>query len=152
MNKETLALQVIYTRFRELGGVWPDFDYIERWLHRYCKLDAEQIISRIPPALLKPVSYINGRPDPKGKVVLTAAGVDRCLGSNDDTHNLVAAVRLMVQRDTEFDPQQVGRRPQISAAQLADDLKLPLASDANSIERLMALLIAEGLVSRYDDE
>jgi len=105
MSKESLVLQVIYMRFRERGGTWPEFDYIDRWLHRYSKLDAEHIIGRIPPTLLKPLSYLNGRPDPQGKLILTAEGVKRCLGSNDDTYNLVAAVKLMVQYDTEYDPQ-----------------------------------------------
>lgn len=152
MNKETLVLQVIYIRFRECGGKWPDFEYIERWLHRYSKLDAAHIISRISPTLLKPLSYLNGRPDPRGSLILTAEGVKRCLGSNDDTHNLVAAVRLMVEYDTEYDPKPQNRRPQITAEQLAHTLKLPLLSDSYSIERLMALLIAEGLVSGCDDE
>jgi hypothetical protein len=152
MSKEALVLQIIYMRFRESGGAWPDFDYIERWLRRYSKLDAVHIISRIPPSLLKPLSYLNGRPDPRAKLVLTAEGVRRCLGSDDDTHNLVAAVKLMVQYDTEYDPQPRNPRPQITAAQLADALKLPLASDSHSIERLMALLRAEGLVSDHDSE
>ncbi len=150
MNKDAaVALQVIYTQFRERGGQWPTFTYIERWLNRYRKQDAVQVINRIPGTLLKPLTYIDGRPEPGGKLILTAAGVARCLGSDDDTQNLVAAVQCLARHDMNYDPPPhlVGRGVPISAKQLADELNLPIVSDSNSIERLMALLKGEGLVA-----
>jgi hypothetical protein len=145
------VLQLVYNWFREHGGEWPDFDTIERWLGKFRGLDAIQIVNSIPETLLTPLNYAGGRPDPKGKMVLSVEGVARCRGSDDDVHNFVAALRWMVQHDEDYDPPQgrAGGVP-ISAEELAEELRLPLISDSKSIRRLVALLNAEGLVS--DDE
>jgi hypothetical protein len=144
-------LQVIYTWFREHGGEWPNFDNIDRRLnrHRDEQLDTAGIMKRIPNNFLRPLNYIDGEPDPEGEVALRIEGVARCLGSDDDTHNFIAALRWLVQQYRSYDPPQgsVGSEMQISAEQLATELRLPLNSDSNCIRRLVALLKAEGLVS-----
>jgi len=154
MNRESaVALQVIYTHFRERGGQWPTFGYFERWLSRYREEDALQVINRIPSGLLRPLTFRNGRPDPVGKLVLTAAGVARCLGSDDDTKNLVAAVEYLVRHDRTYDPPEIdppeiptASRVPVSSDQITGELSLPLQADPKSGERLMALLKGEGLV------
>jgi hypothetical protein len=147
-----IALQAIYTYFRERGGRWPTFAYFEHWLNRYRKQDAILVIERIPRALLKPPAFAGGRPDPAGRLVLTAAGVGRCLGSDDDTQNLVAAVQCLLRHYTNYDLPDypaAGEVP-ISPKQLADELNLPLLSDPHSISRLIALLEGEGLVVKNE--
>ena len=141
-------LQVTYNWFREYGGEWPNFDYIERWLSRFRALDVAQIVVSIPDAQLKSLMIVDGRPDPSRKMVLSVEGVSHCRGSDDDIHNFVGALKLMVQRDTNYDPppDRTEWLISITAEELAEKLKLPLKSDSNSIGRLMALLRAEGLV------
>jgi hypothetical protein len=46
------TLQVIYNLFREHGGEWPTFDYIQRWLSRFRNLDALEIVALIPGELM----------------------------------------------------------------------------------------------------
>jgi hypothetical protein len=142
------VLQVVYNWFREHGGEWPDFDYIERWLNRYGRPDAVQVIRRLPDTLLKPLNYVDGRPEHGAKMVLLLEGVRQCRGSDDDIYNFIAALRWLVERDRDYDPgsNHAEHMVQIIAEQLANALKLPLASDPKSIRRLMALLKAEGLV------
>lgn len=149
VNKDVaVALQVIYTYFREHGGQWPTFAYLERWLDRYRRQDAILVINRIPRALLKPITFIDGRPDPAGRLVLTAAGAGKCPGSDDDMQNLVAAVQCLVRHNTNYDlpDDPAARGVPVSARQLADELNLPLHSDPNSIMRLISWLEGEGLV------
>lgn len=58
MNRDAkVALQVIYTQFRERGGQWPTFAYFERWLNRFRRQDAVQVLSRIPDEFLKPLTF-----------------------------------------------------------------------------------------------
>jgi hypothetical protein len=98
--------------------------------------------------LLRPVTFIDGRPDPAGRLVLTAAGAGKCPGSDDDVQNLVAAVQYLVRHNTNYDlpDDPSARGVPVSARQLADELNLPLHSDPNSIMRLISLLEGEGLV------
>jgi len=142
-------LQVIYNRFRERGGEWPDFGFIQRWLSRFRQIDVAEILDSIPDSLMKPVSQIEDGPDPSGKMVLSIAEVARCRGSDDDVHNFLAAVRWMVQCYNDYDPPEgwEGLPIPITAEQLASKLRLPLFTDSKSITRLVALLMAEGLVS-----
>lgn len=150
MNRESTraALQVIYVYFRERGGQWPTFGYFERWWSRYREEEAIQVISRIPGELLKPLPFLNGRPDPGGRLVLTAAGMARCLGSDDDAQNLIDAIRCLVRHDTTYDlPEDpVASGVPISSEQLAEELNLPRLTDPNSLKRLVVLLEGEGLV------
>jgi len=142
-----VALQVIYTQFRERGGQWPTFAYFERWLYRFRRQDAVQVLSRIPDEFLKPLTFLDGRPDPGSKLVLTVAGVAQCRGSDDDVQNVVAAVQCLVRHDTNYDlPENMPRGVPISLKQLAGELNLPQHTDPNSGERLLVLLQGEGLV------
>jgi hypothetical protein len=106
----------------------------------------------IPQKLLKPLSCVDGRPEPSASVILRVEGVARCLGSDDDTNNFVAALRLMVRKYISYDPEpeKIGCGVPISAKWLAVELELPLISDPNSIRRLIALLEVEGLVSNNE--
>jgi hypothetical protein len=152
---ETLAddivldvLQIVYNFFREHGGEWPTFDYVERWLSLHKRLDATDVVLRIPPALMKPMKYVDGRPAADAKMILLMAGVKLCRGSDDDVDNFVSAVQRIGPEEARYDPGgKHERRMPIAPLKLADALRLPLASDANSVNRLMALLHAEGLVS-----
>ena len=149
MNRDVeVALQVIYGYFRERGGQWPTFAYFERWLNRYRKQDAVQVLSRIPNKFLKPLTFLDGRPDPGARLILTVAGLMQCRGSDDDVQNVVAAIQNCVRHDTNYDPPEktaAGWVP-ITRKQLIDGLNLPLHTDPYSAERLIALLRGEGVV------
>jgi hypothetical protein len=93
--------QVIYNRFRERGGEWPDFDSLQRWLSRFRGINVADMLDSIPDSLMKPVSQIEGSPDPSGKMVLSIEGVACCRGSDDDVQYFLEAVQWMVQRDNE---------------------------------------------------
>jgi len=150
MNRDAaVALQWIYTQFRERGAQWPTFAYFERWLNRYRKQDAVQVINRIPMEFLRPLTFLDGRPDPGGRLILTAKGLERCLGSDDDAQNFIGAVQCLVRYDTNYDllPENpAASGVPISSKQLADELKLPRLTDPNSLKRLVVLLEGEGLV------
>jgi hypothetical protein len=149
MNEDAaVALQVIYMYFRERGAEWPTFAHFEHWLHRYRKQEAVQVIKRIPDDLLKPLTFLDGQPDPGGRLILTAKGLDRCRGSDDDRQNLIAAVQYLEWHYTNYDLAENSgvRGVPISTRQLAADLKLPLLTDPNSVQRLLVLLKGEGLV------
>ncbi len=149
MNRDAeVALQVIYGQFRERGGQWRTFAYFERWLNRYRKQDAVQVLSRIPNEFLKPLTFLDGRPDPGAKLILTVAGVARCRGSDDDVQNVVAAVQYLVRHDTDYDlPENTATSAvPITRKQLTDGLNLPQHTDPYSAERLIALLQGEGVV------
>ncbi len=148
---ELEVLQIVYNWFREHGGEWPTFDYVERWLNRYRQRDAAEVVLHIPPAYMKPMRYIDGRPAPEEPMVLTLAGVKRCQGSGDDVDNFVSAIQWIIPEEERYDPgKKRERRMPIAPRELADALRLPLASDANSVNRLMALLHSEGLVSNNE--
>jgi len=145
-------LQAIYQWFRAHDGEWPDFDTIERWLDRNRQIDAVQAIKQVPHELLKPLRYIDGRPEPGGKLILTAEGVARCVASDDDIRNLERALQWMAQESRDYDPPpgRAGSGAPITPRQLANELHLPLISEPSSIQRLIALLRAEDLVSSYE--
>lgn len=151
VKQETLILQVIYTWFRENAGEWPNFDNIDRRLnrHRDERLDTADMLKRIPDDLLRPLDCIDGEPTSEGEIVLRVKGIARCLGSDDDTFNFVAALKWLVQQYKSYDPPQgmVGSGMQVDTDQLATEIRLPLNSDSNCLRRLVAILKAEGLVS-----
>ncbi len=150
MNRDaSVALQWIYTQFRERGAEWPTFGYFERWLNRFRKQDAVQVINRIPAEFLEPLSFLDGRPDPRGKLILTAQGWRRCLGSDDDEQNFISAIQCLARYYATYDydlPDPAASRVPISSKQLADELNLPRLTDPNSLKRLLVLLEVEGLV------
>jgi hypothetical protein len=143
------TLQVVYRRFFERGGQWSNFDYIQRWLKRYAEIDAGKIIQSIPETLLKSVDGPDGKPDPLAPMVLSVEGVACCYGSDDDIYNFMAAVKLMAQRYWEYDPPEdkAGCGIPITVEELIVGLALPVTSDPNCAERLIALLEAEGLIT-----
>lgn len=149
--KQEEILQVIYTWFRDHGGEWPNFDNIDRRLnrHRDEPLDTANIMKQIPEDLLRPLDCINGQPTPDGELVLRVKGIARCLGSDDDTFNFIAALKWLVQQYKSYDPPRdmVGSGMRFDADELATEIRLPLNSDSNCVRRLVAILKAEGLVS-----
>jgi hypothetical protein len=150
MNRDAaVAIQWIYTQFRERGAEWPTFVHFERWLNRYRKQDAVQVINRIPAEFLEPLTFLEDRPDPRGKLILTAQGWRRCLGCDDDEQNFIDAIQCLVRHDTNYDLAEdpTANRVPISSKQLADELNLPRLTDPNSLKRLLALLEVEGLVT-----
>jgi hypothetical protein len=153
-NAEREALQAIYRWQLAHGGESPPLDSLDRELNRLRDkpLDTAGILGRLSPRFVKPLSYVDGRPDPRGKVVLRLEGVARCQGSDNDIKRFMAAVRWMIRKNKRYDPppEKIGCGMPISTEELASELDLPLMSDPDSIKRLMALLEAEGLVS--DDE
>ena len=151
---EREVLQAIYTWVLAHGGESPPFDSFDRHLNslREKPIDTADILWRLSPRFVKPLNYVDGRPEARGKVILRLAGVARCQGSDADIKRFMAALRLMIKKNKGYDPppEKIGCGMPISAEQLASELELPLRSDPDSIKRLMALLEAEGLVS--DDE
>jgi hypothetical protein len=145
-------LQVVYNWFREHGGEWPSFGYIQWWLNRYGKPGAVDTLSKMPDKLRKSLICTDDRRGPDDRIVLSIVGVARCRASSDDVHNFIEALQWMVEQDRNKDPgtQGVGRPILITTEQLAEALNLPLGADPNSIRRLVALLRAEGLVSSDD--
>jgi hypothetical protein len=147
------VLQIVYSWFREHGGEWPTFDDVERRLYRYWKLDAAEVVPHIPSPLMRPIRYIDGHLASDEKIVLSLAGVKCCRGSDDDVDNFVSAIQWIVQEEAGYDPgDKLERRMPIVPRELAEALRLPLASDPNSVNRLMALLCTEGLVSNSECE
>ena len=108
-------LQVIYNRFRERGGEWPDFYSIQRWISRFRGMDVADMLDSILDSLMKPVSQVEGSPDPSGK--------------------LFSRLRSPEGRE--------GLRTPITKDEPATELRSPLFTDSESIARLLALLRAE---------
>jgi hypothetical protein len=145
------ALHVIYTIFRERGGEWPTFDDFNRHVIRYWRAgaDAARIVREIPEKLLNPLHSTSYEPDPEEHLILTIAGVKYCEGRHcDDVTNFLAAVRWMAQKWEMYDPPpgESRRAMPLTVDQLRAGLALPVGRDRYCIDRLIALLKAEGLV------
>jgi hypothetical protein len=151
---EQEVLQAVYMWLLAHGGESPPFDSFDRHLNslREKPLDTADILRRLSPRFVKPLRYVDGRPEPRGKVILRLAGMARCQGSDADVKRFMAALRLMIKKNKGYDPppEKIGCGMPVSAEQFASELELPLRSDPDSIKRLMALLETEGLIS--DDE
>ena len=104
-------------------------------------------MQRIPATLLKPLDNTGGYPVPSEKVILTAEGIERCAGSAEDVSNLVIAVKWLarvVDRSDSEEYDECGVR--FTIHQLAEAVSLSLESDPKSVNRLVAILLAEGWV------
>lgn len=140
--------QVTYNEFRVHGGEWPSLSYVERWFDRYENLDITKIISRVPAKYIRIVRNIDGRSDSDEWLILSLAAVACCRGSADDVTNFMNTVPYLGKRETgDLSDRELRHGMRITEEELANTLSLPLASDANSIKRLIALLNAEGVVS-----
>lgn len=143
------VLQLVYDLFYGNGGTWPSLGDLQRALNRQGKssVDAARIVQRIPMTLLKPLSSAAGYPAPSERVILTAEGIERCTGSAEDIANLVIAVKWLARLAERCDSEDYGERGmRFAAHQLAEAVSLSLESDRDSVNRLVAILLAEGWV------
>ena len=148
--KKEKILLAAYTGFRDSGGEWPTYHQVESRLARTGLPNVDEVarlIRRIPTTMMVPLGNYPSHPDPREKVVLLVAGVARLESGRDDVANFIEAVRWLSARVRNSDLPTGGGTPRmpVTAAQLAAALGLPL-TDPNPINRLMALLRAEGLV------
>jgi hypothetical protein len=144
-----IVLQLGYEKFCASGGTWPVLGDVQRDLNRggNGSADAAQIVQRIPVTFLKPLGITDGYPAPFEEVILTAEGIERCVGSAEDIDNLVIAVKWLArraERTIRKDYSQHGMR--FTVDQLADAVSLSLRSDENCVNRLLSILLAEGWV------
>jgi hypothetical protein len=148
-DKTQQVLQLVYDLFCGSGGTWPVLGDLQRALNRQDNsgVDAARIVQRIPATLLKPLSSTDGYPAPSEKVILTAEGIERCAGSAEDIANLVIAIKWLARladRSGSGDYSEPGVR--FTTHQLAEAVSLSLESDPDSVNRLVAILLAEGWV------
>ena len=140
--------QIIYNYFREHSGDWPSLSYIDRHLDRYENLDITEVIYCVPAAYMRKARDVGDGPDSEEKLILSAAAIACCNGSADDIANFISALQYLGERETGDLPiPQLKHGMSITEEELASALGLPLASDAKSIKRLIALLEAERVVS-----
>ena len=147
------VLQLVYDLFCSGGGTWPTLGDLQRALSRQVNgtVDAVLVLQRIPVKLLKPFSGANGYPDPSERVILTAEGIERCRGSAEDIANFVIAVKWLART---AERQAVGEGSDhglpFTTRELAEAVSLSMESDLVSVNRLIAILLAEGLVKEDD--
>ena len=145
MKAETQqTLQAIYDLFYDGGGMWPRLGDLQPELNRQgsAGIDAVRAVRRTPAALLKPMRSGNDYPAPSERLLLTAEGVARCAGSEEDVENFLTAVKWLARRAELFDPRTPWVR--FTTGQLAEAVSLPLEWDSKSAHRLLAILQAEG--------
>lgn len=142
------VLQLVYDLFCDSGGTWPMLCDLQRALNRQVNgnMDAVLALRRIPATLLKPISSEVGYPNPSERVVLTAEGIERCKGSAEDIANFVIAVKWLARMGERkaIEEGRDGLRPTIG--ELAEAVSLSLESDSTSVNKLVEILVAEGLV------
>lgn len=155
MKAETQqVLQIIYDLFYGSGGTWPGLVDFQRELNRRNgrSLDAARLVQRVPATLLKPLCYTDGYPAPTAKLVLTVEGIDRCVGSGEDIENFVTAVQWLARLAGRSNSAgHVERGIRYTAQQLADAVSLSMESDFEAINRLVAILQAEGWAQDGDN-
>jgi hypothetical protein len=142
------VLQLVYDLFYGSGGTWPALGDLQQKLNRRKNVvHAARVVQRIPATLLKPLNRTDGYITPCEKVILTAEGIERCAGSAEDIANLVIAVKWLARMAERSDSDDRGERGmRFATHQLAEAVSLCLESDQNSINRLVAILLAEGWV------
>ena len=86
--------------------------------------------------------------------MLTIEGIERCTGSGEDIENFLITLKLLVRWTDRSDlaggPGEDGIR--FTSQQLAEAVSLLTDADEQAINRLIAILCAEGLVQDGDDE
>jgi hypothetical protein len=143
-------LLAAYTGFRDRGGEWAPYRHVEHLCGEGLG-DATAIAKvarRVPSAMMQPLAGESLYPSPDGKVVLLIAGIARCKNSGGDIANFITAANWLATQAESYDPPS-GTSPgrPVTSGQVAEALKLPLSTDPRSIDRLMALLFAEGLIT-----
>jgi hypothetical protein len=108
----------------------------------------------VPPTFLNPLSNVNTYPALTEKLILTIEGIERCAGSGEDIENFLITLKLLVRwtdrSDLSGGPGEDGIR--FTSQQLAEAVSLLTDADEQAINRLIAILCAEGLVQDGDDE
>ncbi|MDQ2815012.1 MAG: hypothetical protein M3Z75_24965, partial [Actinomycetota bacterium] len=91
-------MQLIYDPFAGNGGTWPTLGDLQRALKRQGNrhVDAFEVVQRIPPTFLNPLSNVNTYPAPAEKLILTIEGIERCTGSGEDIENFLITLKLLV--------------------------------------------------------
>jgi hypothetical protein len=143
------VLQFVYDFFYGNGGTWPALADLQRFFDRQGKnVNTAQIVQRIPATLLLPVPSTDGYVSPAAKLMLTVEGIERCARSGEDIKNFVAVVDSLAERMQrgELSHGQDDRSVRITIRQLAEAASLSLKADEPALHRLMAMLIAEGLI------
>lgn len=145
--------QLIYDLFYGSGGTWPTLAQLQRELDRraYGNVDAALVVRHIPPAILRPLSSYDGYPAFTEELVITAEGIRRCEGSDKDITNFLKAVRWLGEqaRYPDLTSGDRDRGMAFTVAQLAEAVSLSLDSDPGSVNRLLAILKAEGWVKEH---
>jgi len=155
-NRNQKVLQLIYDPFVGNGGTWPTLGDLQRALKRQGNrhVDAFEVVQRIPPTFLNPLSNVDTYPAPTEKLILTIEGIERCTGSGEDIENFLIALKLLVRWTDRSDlaggPGEDGIR--FTSQQFAEAVSLLTDADEQAINRLIAILRAEGLVQDGDDE
>lgn len=148
------VLQRIYGLFDGAGGRWPSLRELKLALIHdgIDDVDAVRIVRHIPPELMKPLSHRNGYRAMHEELVLTAEGINICMGSFEDIDNLVSATRWLARWVERADLPSGQPESGISFTfqQLAMGVPLSLDTDSHAIGKLLALMEAEGWV-QVDD-
>lgn len=155
-NRNQKVLQLIYDLFVGNGGTWPTLGDLQRALKRQGNrhVDAFEVVQRFPLTFLNPLSNVNTYPAPSEKLILTIEGIERCTGSGEDIENFLITLKLLVRWTDRSDlaggPGEDGIR--FTSQQFAEAVSLLTDADEQAINRLIAILRAEGLVQDGDDE
>lgn len=155
-NRNQEVLQLIYDSFVGNGGTWPTLGDLQRALKRQGKrhADAFEVVQRIPLTFLNPLSNFDTYPAPTEKLILTIEGIERCSGSGEDIENFLITLKLLVRWTDRSDlaggPGEDGMR--FTSQQFAEAVSLLTDADEHAINRLIAILRAEGLVQGGGDE
>jgi hypothetical protein len=145
--KRKQALDLIYRLFRNSGGTYPTVSDLQREFDELgVDVDAARVVQRIPAKFLKPLSSAPKYPLPDERLILTAEGMAQATGSLRDMKNYVASIQWLARRaDRPVTPGDQGKRGmQFTIRELAAAVSLSLDSDRDAINRLIAILEAEG--------
>jgi hypothetical protein len=145
--KRQQALDLTYRLFRDSGGTYPTVSDLQWEFDELgIDVDAARVVQRIPARFLKPLPSTPKYPLPDERLVLTAEGVAQAAGSLRDMKNYVASIRWLArQADRPVAPGDQGKRGmQFTIRELAAAVSLSFDSDRDAINRLIAILDAEG--------
>jgi hypothetical protein len=147
VGKRQQALDLIYRRFRDSGGTYPTVSDLQWEFDELgIDVDAARVVQRIPVKFLKPLSSAPKYPLPDERLIPTAEGVAQAAGSLRDMKNYVTSIRWLArQADRPVAPGDQGKRGMpFAIRELAAAVSLSLDSDRDAINRLIAILEAEG--------
>lgn len=147
-NKKRRTLQLVYDLFYGSGGVWPSVGRVQQVLDHQggCAIDVSRVVRRMPTRVMRPLHDSGGYIPASAELVLTAEGVARCTGSQEDITNLVIAVKWLARRMKHAAlsgaPDLYGAYFTISQLAAA----VSLEPDRTAVNRLAAILQAEGWI------